>query len=63
MLMPLAATDAKAEFDIDAWLNEHWDPEVTVAEWWSRLAEARLSHPMFPEPWGRGWSRRWPAGW
>lgn len=54
--MPPATTEA--ELDIDAWLDEHWDPDVTVAEWWSRLAEARLSHPMFPEPWGRGWPRQ-----
>lgn len=45
------------DLDIEGWLDDHWDPELTVAEWWSRLAAHRLSHVMFPEPWGRGWSR------
>ena len=31
---------------------------MTVAEWWQRLADARLSNPMLPEPWGRAWSRQ-----
>jgi alkylation response protein AidB-like acyl-CoA dehydrogenase len=45
------------DIDVEAWLDAHWDPERTVAEWWRDLAEARLSNPMLPEPWGRGWSR------
>jgi alkylation response protein AidB-like acyl-CoA dehydrogenase len=43
--------------EADAWLDQTWDPEMTVAEWWQQLADARLSNPMLPEPWGRGWSR------
>ena len=43
--------------DIETWLDEAWDPDLTVAEWWRRLADERLSNPMLPEPWGRGWSR------
>lgn len=43
--------------DVDAWLDENWDPELTVAEWWRRLADARLAHPMLPGPWGLDWSR------
>ena len=42
-------------FDADAWLGDNWCAELTVDEWWARLAGARLSHPMLPEPWGRGW--------
>jgi alkylation response protein AidB-like acyl-CoA dehydrogenase len=45
------------DLDVDAWLDAHWDPDATVAEWWRVLAEARLSNPMLPQPWGRGWSR------
>jgi alkylation response protein AidB-like acyl-CoA dehydrogenase len=41
---------------IDTWLDENWDPELTVGEWWRRLAAAGLAHPMLPEPWGWGWS-------
>jgi alkylation response protein AidB-like acyl-CoA dehydrogenase len=44
-------------FDVETWLDENWDPAITVAEWWQRLADAGLSNPMLPEPWGRGWSR------
>ena len=40
-----------------AWLHATWDPNQTVAVWWQHLADARLSNPMLPEPWGRGWSR------
>ena len=43
--------------DVDAWLDANWDPELSVAEWWRRLADARLAHPMLPAPWGRDWSR------
>jgi alkylation response protein AidB-like acyl-CoA dehydrogenase len=41
---------------IDRWLDENWDPSRTVGEWWQLLADARLTHPMLPEPWGRGWT-------
>ena len=41
---------------IETWLDENWDPALSVREWWARLAGAGLSHPMLPEPWGRGWS-------
>ena len=44
-------------FDVDAWLDESWDPDLTVGQWWGRLSDARLAHPMLPAPWGRDWSR------
>jgi alkylation response protein AidB-like acyl-CoA dehydrogenase len=43
--------------DVEAWLDDSWDPALTVAEWWGRLAGAGLAHPMLPAPWGRDWSR------
>ncbi|MCU1364498.1 MAG: Acyl-CoA dehydrogenase [Ilumatobacteraceae bacterium] len=43
-------------FDVDEWLDAHWDPDLTVEEWWQVLARAGLSHPALPAPWGRGWS-------
>ncbi len=46
-----------ADLDVEAWLDAHWDPDQTVAAWWHELAAARLSNPMLPAPWGRGWSR------
>ena len=50
-------TAVETPTEADSWLDQTWDPEMTVAEWWQQLADARLSNPMLPEPWGRGWSR------
>ena len=52
----MTTTDDSA-LDVGTWLDENWDPQLTVAEWWGRLADARLAHPMLPTPWGRNWSR------
>ncbi len=44
--------------DIHAWLEEHWDPDLTVAEWWEKLGTAGWSAPNLPEgAYGRGLSR------
>jgi alkylation response protein AidB-like acyl-CoA dehydrogenase len=49
-------TDAVAE--VNAWLAENWDPELTVAEWWERMGTAGWSAPTWPTEWyGRGLSR------
>ncbi|MDE0802341.1 MAG: acyl-CoA dehydrogenase family protein, partial [Acidimicrobiales bacterium] len=53
----MTATETMQDIDVDQWLDANWDPEITVEEWWQRLADARLTHPMLPEPWGRDWSR------
>ena len=52
----MTAIDA-APAETGAWLEQTWDPEMTVGQWWQQLADARLSNPMLPEPWGRGWGR------
>ena len=49
-------TAVEVELDAEQWLAANWDPDLTVAAWWQRLADARLTHPMLPEPWGRGWT-------
>lgn len=37
------------------WLNEHWDPELTVRHWWRLLAESGWGFPTWPPEWfGRG---------
>ena len=52
----LTAADGRAE--LDAWLDENWDPDLTVADWWKRLAEGRWSAPAMPtEAGGRGYGR------
>lgn len=35
--------------EVRAWIEENWDPTITVGEWWQRMADARYSHPMLPE--------------
>jgi len=37
------------------WIASAWSYDVTVREWWRRLAEARLSQPQWPAPYGQGW--------
>ena len=44
--------------ELRAWLQENWDPELTVAEWWERLGLAGWSAPTLPSnAYGRGLSR------
>jgi hypothetical protein len=31
---------SSVEDELRSWLAEHWDPELTVREWWHRLAMA-----------------------
>ncbi len=52
----MSTTDTTRD-EVESWLEANWDPEITVAEWWRRLADAGLSNPTLPAPWGRGWSR------
>jgi alkylation response protein AidB-like acyl-CoA dehydrogenase len=51
-----SADEVRAE--VKAWLAENWDPDLTVAEWWDRLARSGYAAPTFPEDaWGKGWPR------
>ncbi len=43
--------------ELDGWLADNWDPDISVREWWARLAAAGLSNPTLAEPFGRGWGR------
>ena len=44
--------------ELQTWLEENWDPDLTVAEWWERLGLAGWSAPSLPEnAYGRGLSR------
>ncbi len=50
------STDAVAE--VRAWLEENWDPDLTVAEWWERLGLAGWAAPGLPEnAYGKGLNR------
>src|SRR5687767_1605519 len=62
MTMPITETrSASATALVDelgAWLEENWDPDLTVGEWWDRLGMAGWSAPMLPaDCYGRGLSR------
>jgi alkylation response protein AidB-like acyl-CoA dehydrogenase len=51
-----ATGDVTAE--VTAWLEENWDPDLTVAEWWDRLGRSGWATPTWPVEWyGRGLSR------
>jgi alkylation response protein AidB-like acyl-CoA dehydrogenase len=55
MTMP-SAEDVRAE--VKAWLEENWNPDLTVAEWWDILARSGYAAPTFPEDtWGKGYAR------
>ena len=44
--------------ELKDWLNDNWDPGVTVAEWWQRLGLAGWSAPALPKnAYGRELSR------
>jgi alkylation response protein AidB-like acyl-CoA dehydrogenase len=44
--------------EVTSWLEEHWDPELTVGEWWELLGLAGWAAPGLPEhAYGRGLAR------
>ncbi|HLG66843.1 MAG TPA: acyl-CoA dehydrogenase family protein [Acidimicrobiales bacterium] len=44
--------------DLRRWLGDNWDPDLTVREWWERLAASGWSQPQWPEEWfGKGLDR------
>ena len=41
--------------EVTTWLNENWDPDLTVRDWWQRLAGSGWGFPTWPAEWfGRG---------
>ena len=58
--MTEAATRQTADVisELSRWLEENWDPDLTVGEWWDRLGTSGWAAPSWPEEWyGRGLSR------
>ena len=54
--MTTTAIDVIAE--LQAWLEQNWDPDLTVGEWWERLGLAGWAAPLLPEnAYGRGLQR------
>jgi alkylation response protein AidB-like acyl-CoA dehydrogenase len=55
MSMP---TPEQARAEVKAFLAESWDPDLTVGQWWDRLARSGFGAPAWPEDcYGKGWSR------
>ena len=45
--------------ELGQWLEENWDPDLSVGEWWDRLGRSGWSAPSLPvEAYGRGLSRQ-----
>lgn len=42
------ATIDEVREEVRAWLSDEWDPELTVREWWAKLAEAGWQFPTWP---------------
>jgi alkylation response protein AidB-like acyl-CoA dehydrogenase len=54
-----ARTDRDVTSEVTAWLEENWDPDLTVGEWWDRLGNSGWAAPTWPEEWfGKGLSRQ-----
>ena len=44
--------------EVRAWIEANWNPDLTVGEWWTRLAASGYAAPTFPEDdFGRGYNR------
>jgi alkylation response protein AidB-like acyl-CoA dehydrogenase len=45
--------------EVQAWLAAHWDPDLSVDDWWKVVADAGWTAPHFaPDQGGRGLDRR-----
>ena len=52
----MSADDIAAE--VKDWLSQHWNPELTVGDWWEMLGTAGWAAPSLPEhSYGKGLSR------
>src|SRR5688572_33489249 len=53
--MSADVTRESVRAEVDAWLGENWDPELSLLEWRRRLVAARWMAPSWPVEWhGRG---------
>ena len=49
---PVQPTDMDAtalRAAVEAFCEQHWDPDLELGQWWRVLADAGYSHPMLPE--------------
>lgn len=46
------------EHEVRSWIDDHWDPDLTLGTWWQLLADSGYAHPMLSEnAGGKGWSQ------
>ena len=45
---PLPTADEVRD-SIDAFCDDHWDPDLEIGQWWKVLAESKFASPMLPE--------------
>ena len=50
-------TAEAVQAEVEAWLDANWDADLSVRQWWKRLADAALSYPQLDAPYGRGYTR------
>jgi alkylation response protein AidB-like acyl-CoA dehydrogenase len=44
--------------EVTSWLEDNWDPDLTVGEWWDRLGTSGWAFAALPEEWcGKGLTR------
>jgi alkylation response protein AidB-like acyl-CoA dehydrogenase len=56
--IPTNETPADPVGAVREWLEQNWEPDLTVGEWWERLGNAGWSAPILPnDAFGRGLSR------
>jgi alkylation response protein AidB-like acyl-CoA dehydrogenase len=49
------AVDLDVTAELATWLDQHWDPDLTVGDWWGRLGAAGWAAPTLPlGRYGRG---------
>lgn len=49
------SSHADLAVEIREWVAQNWDDQLTVREWWKRLADSGWGFPMWPKEWfGRG---------
>lgn len=52
---PSEAREADVREEARRWFQENWDPELTLGDWWQRLAESGWGFPTWSPDWyGRG---------
>lgn len=53
-----AITEEEVVTQVSDWVDDNWDPDLTLGEWWQRMADSGYAHPSLPEnAGGKGWSQ------